>query len=409
MPDNEPVVVSESQTQQTAAPVEAQQTQQPSVPADVARNMAIALNNGIIPDEYRGQSVNTATTENTTDTNNATTDTNVVQSTDVIVPPSFTFETFTQKFGYQTPEDAIKEIEELRGFKANPTKEELKFANDEAKRIYEYLNSGKEDEVLNTLAKRKMVRDIDTQTDEQKLKTYIKLQNPLFDDELIEDEYKQLYTVDENKFKNDLDEIDALAFKKEKIRTQQRVMNELEKANEFFSTYKNKIELQPLPTDIDPDYIEYKKMQDATKRLDEEAVVAYQKITPKELAASINFNDEASKVAFQYQFEPDTESFKQVIEYATNAEKFFNLFANPDGSPNAAKWARFLYNGFNAEKMVTEGIKQGSNARMKSLVPDNSGSNGNGVVRQMPVMPPLEPSELDKRMQAAGIKKVNNF
>lgn len=381
-----------SQTQQSE-----QQQNAPQINPEVARMMAINLNGGIVPEEYRTQPQATETA--ISQGNESTAENTTTSVTETIIPP--TFEILKERFQYVSPEDAIKEIEELRHLKANPTPADLKFANDEAKLFYEYLSAGEEDKLNDVLAKRRMVKDIDSKTDEQKLKLYIKLQNPLFDDELINDEYTQLYTVNEDKFKNDLDEIDTLSLRKEKLRAQQRIMNDVEKANEHFVNFKNKIELPPLPTNVDEDYNAYKKMQEDNLRIDAETKAAYPKFIPKELETKFNFNDEASKVAFDFQFEPDTDSFKQSVDYALDADKFFKVFQNSDGSPNREKWLKFIYNGFNAEKMVTEGIKQGSNARMKSLVPDNSG----GIVKQMPVVSMQQESELDANMRRAGIQK----
>ena len=89
------------------------QTQQSGgVPAEIAQLMELSLNGGVAPQntEEVKQPVVTTTAPASTTTQ---TQEPVVQ-TDSFAP-------FKEKFGYQSPEDAIKEIEELRGFKANPT------------------------------------------------------------------------------------------------------------------------------------------------------------------------------------------------------------------------------------------------------------------------------------------------
>jgi histidinol phosphatase-like enzyme len=55
-----------------------------------------------------------------------------------------------------------------------------------------------------------------------------------------------------------------------------------------------------------------------------------------------------------------------------------------------------IYYSMNKQKLISEAIKQGSNARMKALLPDNQEG---GLTRQMPQS--QEGNELDEYMKAS--------
>lgn len=65
-----------------------------------------------------------------------------------------------REFGWETPESAKADIEELRKLRTEAkTPEEIKFANDESKRLFESLKEGKEDDVYELLSlKRQFLR-----------------------------------------------------------------------------------------------------------------------------------------------------------------------------------------------------------------------------------------------------------
>jgi hypothetical protein len=159
---------------------------------------------------------------------------------------------------------------------------------------------------------------------------------------------------------------------------------------------KSKLVLPTLEEATDEGYAQYLKMLEDMPKLDAEVKEAYKSFVPKQIETKLKFTDEASKIDFEFQYEPDNESFKKAVELASDQDLFFNSFINSDGTPNRKGFLEFIYKGLNAERMVTEAIKQGSNARMKALLPDNSSG---GLNRQSPSI--IEQSELDKQMQAS--------
>lgn len=60
------------------------------------------------------------------------------------------------KYGWETPADGLKELEELRSFKAKP----FDFTNDDSRKAFEYLKEGKEDDLYKILDQKRKVNKL---------------------------------------------------------------------------------------------------------------------------------------------------------------------------------------------------------------------------------------------------------
>jgi hypothetical protein len=129
---------------------------------------------------------------------------------------------------------------------------------------------------------------------------------------------------------------------------------------------------------------------------DKETKEAYKALTPKAVETKINFKDEANKIGFEFQFEPDAEGFAKAAQTASDADLFWKEFMNSDGSPNRVKFLDAIYYAQNKEKILMSALNQAKNATIKASLPDNSQG---GLVRQIPQT--QEPNELEKNMRAA--------
>lgn len=163
---------------------------------------------------------------------------------------------------------------------------------------------------------------------------------------------------------------------------------------------KQKLVLPSVETSVDEDYIQYKKDLEESAKIDEETKIAYKAFTPEAVEAKMNFNDEANKIAFEFQYKPTQEEFAQAVEMVTNPEKFWGMYKNSDGSPNRQKFLQDIQFLVSREKMTMEAMKQAKNATIKQmLLADNSQS---GQFQRQPAQQG-EPSEIHKLMQQAGV------
>lgn len=76
---------------------------------------------------------------------------------------TFTFDIFKDKFGYEKPEDAFTEIEQLRSLKNNPVKPEIKFENELSEKLFKAFQGGKEDEVYRYLSEKNRLESLTSQ------------------------------------------------------------------------------------------------------------------------------------------------------------------------------------------------------------------------------------------------------
>jgi len=204
-------------------------------------------------------------------------------------------------------------------------------------------------------------------------------------------------TEEEWKLKHDEWTSNVADIEREKIIEAKLIKPELE-------AHKAKLILPDIEADVDEDYVNWKQSQEQSSKIDAETVEAYKAFTPKSIETKLNFNDEANKVAFEFQYEPTVEELAKSVEMVTDIKKFYQKFIGQDGKPDRQGFLRAIHFAVNADSMLLEAMKQSKNATIKSRLPDNRVTDSNGgIVRQLPQDQQM--SELDTYMQAAGIKR----
>lgn len=322
-------------------------------------------------------------------------------------PSSFTFDLFKEKFNYQSPEEVIKEIEELRKLKDTPApKPELKFENEASERFFKTIQAGKEDELLQYLSEKKKIEqlasaEVNNENADAIIKLGMQLEYPNLTSEMIEFQFKKQYSLPKTPVMTESETEEEFAQRQadynEKV--QDVTMSKLIAANMAkpkIESQKQNITFPTFDNTVDADYENYKKQVEESEKLNTETVEAYKQFTPEQINFKVPFSDEAAKLNFELSFQPDSESFAKAVELVSDQDKFYKTFLNADGSPNRKSFLEFVYKGLYADKMFLEAAKQGSNERMKALLPDNS---GNPITRQIPQT--YEQTELDKMMQVS--------
>ena len=147
---------------------------------------------------------------------------------------------------------------------------------------------------------------------------------------------------------------------------------------------------------VDEGYLQYKKSLEERPQVEAQIREIYSKITPEQVGTKLPFNDEANKIAFEFQYVPDGESFGKSVDMALNVDKFLDTFYTPDGQFDNQKFVSALHFALNKDAYLLEAMKQAKNATLKSQLPDNSQG---GLQRQF--IQSHEPSELDKQMNFA--------
>lgn len=325
--------------------------------------------------------------------------------------PADPFGIFKEKFGYDTPETAIREIEELRAYKATPIVPELKFENEESARIVKALQAGKHSEVYSILEQQmKIDRLTDGEITVDRAADVVKLGMQLKYKDLTPQEIdykfnKQFGTPpkpgllpaeDQEEFDERLKVWQAVVDDKK-----MELMIEAKLARPELQNSKQKLVFPEIESQ-DQGYANYLKMVADGDKAAGIAQVEYKKLTPELVEKKLNFNDEANKIAFEFQYKPSPEKFSKAIEATIDEQAFWKLFDNPDGTPDRAKFLRVINYAMDEDSVLLEAMKQAKNATIKASLPDNS--QAGGLVRQL-VTAPGEESEMDKQMRLRGIRK----
>lgn len=365
-------------------------TEQQAVSPEVAQMMEISLNGGFIPEKKEEAAV--------------------VAEAGVTEAPVFQFQTFTEKFGWQNPEDAEKEIQELRTLKASPPVAEVKYENEVSEKLAKAWQAGKTEEVYQYLDDQRrldkyLAAEVTEQTADDIIKLGLRISHKDLTDKEIDFKFNKTYGIPKEPVQGVTEDDDVFAERQqtwkeqvEDIKTSKIIDAKLVKPQ--LETAKTKLVLPNIESaTVDEDYVQYKKGLDLVKQREAETEVAYKSFTPKALEQKLNFNDEANKIQFDFQYEPDTEGFAKVVDLLSDRDEYFKLYQNSDGTPNRQKFLEHTYFALNKDKIIMEAMKQAKNATMKqTLLADNEKNNGIGGKQLAQVQ---ETSDLDKQMKAS--------
>lgn len=362
----------------------------PAIKAELDQQMAISLNGGIPP----AAATDTAPAGSSTETTIASTN------------PADPFGIFKEKFGYETPEVLMQDVEALRAFRAAPPVAELKFENEQSKRVAEALQAGKLKEVYEVLDQQMHIDRLtagemtpEIAADIVKFGMQIK--------------YKDLTPAQVNyKFNKqfglpakpgilpaeDQDEYNerVATWQAQVDDRQMELMIEAAIAKPDLLATKSKLVFPTINRPEDADFQNWQTSVQENEKLAAETTQAYKAFTPKSIETKVNFVDEANKIAFDFSFEPDPDSFKSAIEMTSDINLFWKSFMHPDGTPDRKAFLEAIYFAKNKDKVILAALNQSKNATIKASLPDNTTG---GLVRQLPQT--QEPNELDKLMRAS--------
>ncbi len=356
------------------------------IKTELATQMAISLNGGIAPEPAAPAAPVAPTTEPVTTAD--------------------PFGLFKEKFGYESPEAAVTEIEALRAFRAAPPPAALNFENEQSKRVAEALQAGKLAEVYEVLDRQMKIDRLtggevtaDTAAEiikfgmQEKYKDLTPAQiNFRFNKQYGLPPKPALLPAEDQEEYNER----VAAWQAQVDDRQMELLIDAQIAKPELLATKSKLVFPTINRPEDAAFQEWQSLVQENERLAAETTQAYKAFTPTSLAMKINFKDEPNKIDFDFLFEPDPDSFKKAQEMTFDINTFWKNFIKPDGTPDRKEFLETIYFGLNRQKILLEALNQSKNATIKASLPDNSAG---GLVRQLP--PTQEPNELDAYMRAS--------
>lgn len=382
-------------------PVETQV--QPDFKAELDQMMAISLGQAPPTQQVDAPQVDaTQTQQQTTEAAQTTTQEPAVQNQPPVQSTPDSFSVFKEKFGFENTETVVKEIERLRALETAPP--ELVFDNEESATILKALSKGDRKPLYEYLHReaqidRLMTGEVTRDNAAEIVKMKMQLANKDLTPSEIEYRFKKQFGVPPKPERGtDEEEEDYNS----RMAQWQEVANDREMdlvieakiGRPELSKAKGNLSVPQIDSPIDEGYAQYQQML-AQQAVDDKATKeAYKALTTKSVETKIHFKDEANKINFEFQYEPDAQSFSRAQEIACDADLFWKTFINSDGTPNRQLFLESILYALDKNKIIMSAMNQAKNATIKASLPDNSQG---GIVKQ--IAQHQEPSELDAQMR----------
>lgn len=284
--------------------------------------------------------------------------------------------------------DAFKsEWDELRKLKEQPPKtEEIKFANEESQKIFDYLKEGKRSDLYKVLDKQERLERLEkletpnTYEATEILKTHLQYKNPnLTPDEidfLIEDTYskpqKPIQSLEEAE--EDYN-VRMSEWEKQVDRINKKLVVDSKIAQPELSKLKTEIvlpdiqkvaapQMEPTPEEV----AEFQKRQTAFSQSVDESLKSFNSL-------KVNYKDEAVELPINYEVSNEEKSsIKDIVSGLYNSWDYFGKrWANPDGSFNTNLMAEDIYWLENRAKVAQKFVNEtGAQIKLAELKQRNN-------------------------------------
>ena len=241
--------------------------------------------------------------------------------------------------------------EELQQALAEQAAQQVKFENETSEALYNLIAEGKINEVAEILYNKKVADEIKDKPDEDVLKSYIKFQNPEFDNDDVQAEYEEKYSIDEFAF-------DESKLKREQKKLSQKIKNDVSEAREFFERMSEDIKF--------PQY--ERPTQQVDTQVDAEAQEERQKfleslngVENRLGALQFNWKDDKASLSINGKFEIPAQEASKYRDAAESLQEYYAERYYQDGKYQSDRLLKDLYIADNFDKIIQSVISQTAN------------------------------------------------
>jgi hypothetical protein len=268
----------------------------------------------------------------------------------------------------------FKSVDEILQLAEKPNNQDINFANETSKKVFEYLKEGKVDEFLNVYQQQQKLTSLDKLDTDNVLKLKMKYENPELTDEEIEDEFNYKYGIEQPDIDEDLDTPEEIAKEKkrherEKINMERLKKKDLKEAKDFLKAKKEEIVL--------PDIETRPTQQSQSNAADEAEVKEFRDKYLGTIAATIDeivgfgnkYKD--SELEFETTYvidQQDKASLQNKMENFTLQDYFVPRYINEDGNFDTEAIAHDLYVIENLDKIIEAHVSQAVNQTKSMFV-----------------------------------------
>ena len=296
--------------------------------------------------------------------------------------------------GFDTWDDAKKQFEELKNLKETAsTKEEIKFANEQSKKLFDLLKEGKEDDVYAVLAEKKkldklIAADVNEKTAAEIIKMSFQQKYKGLSDELIDYKFNKQFGIPKEPVQRDTE--DETEFEERHAAWKENVAdlkNDLLLEAQILKPELEKLKSELVLPDIQPK--ESQTQQPTQEELDNYAKVKddYFKSADaviKELNdLSITVKDEDVDVPLSYTYSVEEKNLvasqlKEIADLDFDVTKFFDKRWSKDGVVNVNQIAKDLALLNSGDKAIQKLSNDAASKIKLKYIQEKSNINVNG-------------------------------
>ena len=230
-----------------------------------------------------------------------------------------------------------------------------KFENELSETIYNMIAEGNIDELVEVLATKKFAENIQDSSDEEVIKAYIRVNNPEFDDEDVEAEFNDSYTIDEYQF-------DESKLRREQKKLTQRMKSDVSSAKEFFDSLAQEIRFPELSTkQTEQQPVEDGEMDALIQEQRSMYINSLQGVESRLSSLPFSWKDEKANLTVNGKFDIPAQEISKYREAAEDLENYQVNRYYKDGQYQADKLVKELYLVDNFDKIVNSAISQAVN------------------------------------------------
>ena len=287
----------------------------------------------------------------------------------------------------------FKSVDEILQLADKPAPQDINFANEDSKKVFEYLKEGKVEDVLSVYQQQKQLENIEKLDTDGILKLKLRYENPELTEEELNDEFQSRYGVDEPDIDEDLDDASDIDKAKKKYEREKSAMErlkkkELKEAKDFLQEKKKEIVLPDIQKSAP------RQQQDGSNEAEEVAIKEfrdkYLNAIPATIDEIVGFESKYkdSELEFNTTYVIDANekaSLKEKMENFTLQDYFMPRYINEKGDFDTEAIAHDLYVLENFDKIVEAHVSQAVNQAKSMFVKGLKNANfQESVSRRLP-------------------------
>jgi hypothetical protein len=287
----------------------------------------------------------------------------------------------------------FKSVDEILKLTEQQVAPEINFANDTAKKVFEYLKEGKIDEVVSVYQKQQQLASIDKLDADSILKLKMKQENPELTEDEVEEEFNFKYGVQEADIDEDLDSPEEIAkekkrFERERLNMERLKKKDVKEAKDFLNSKREEIVLPDIQTS------KTQQQEAQGQEVDEVAIKEYRdkylNSIPNTIDEIVGFESKYkdSELEFNTTYVIDAnekQALKDKMENFTLQDYFVPRYINEKGDFDTESIAHDLYVLENFDKIVEAHVSQAVNQAKSMFVKGLKNANfQESVSRSLP-------------------------